>query len=243
MNSDENNYSLYENPIKQERRVRKCTQSPTQPPSPHFLSLVLAKSEPQECPICYRNAVLHHLTACPHAVCEECIQQHIDQQLTHLTKVSCPEESCHRELTQDMPYYAKLTPEQKRKLAKITVYYQVLADPSLKHCKQEDCLGLIDISTPKPTCSVCALPHCRDCFQFAHVGECEVLVAVDLQMREKYRQCSQCGQIIEKTEGCTHMSCNCGHYFCYSCGETLDGEHVCQPPDQLNTLQKYRWEI
>ena len=50
--------------------------------------------------------------------------------------------------------------------------------------------------------------------------------------------------MIEKTEGCTHMSCTCGHYFCYSCGETLtNGEHECVPPAELNLIESVRWSI
>ena len=70
-------------------------------------------------------------------------------------------------------------------------------------------------------------------------------VAIQLEMTKKYRQCGKCGQVIEKIEGCTHMTCTCGNYFCYSCGEPLNGggEHQCQTPQHLNCIQGVRWQI
>jgi hypothetical protein len=32
------------------------------------------------------------------------------------------------------------------------------------------------------------------------------------------RQCSQCKNVIEKNLGCNHITCRCGHQFCYVCG-------------------------
>ncbi len=41
------------------------------------------------------------------------------------------------------------------------------------------------------------------------------------------------------------MTCLCGHYFCYMCGESLKKTniHECKVPTHLNSLQKIRWEI
>ncbi|CDF39575.1 unnamed protein product [Chondrus crispus] len=34
-----------------------------------------------------------------------------------------------------------------------------------------------------------------------------------------WRRCPDCGTGVERTHGCSHMSCLCGGEFCYSCGE------------------------
>ena len=40
------------------------------------------------------------------------------------------------------------------------------------------------------------------------------------------------------------MTCLCGNYFCYMCGQRLGAEvHECIIPSGLNCLQKIRWEI
>ena len=47
----------------------------------------------------------------------------------------------------------------------------------------------------------------------------------------KFKQCPYCKHWVEKTQGCNHISCRCGHHFCYNCGEKMDGhinKHKCR---------------
>ncbi|KAJ7516233.1 hypothetical protein O6H91_22G048500 [Diphasiastrum complanatum] len=34
----------------------------------------------------------------------------------------------------------------------------------------------------------------------------------------KWQRCKNCAQIIERRDGCNHITCLCGHRFCYVCG-------------------------
>ena len=34
----------------------------------------------------------------------------------------------------------------------------------------------------------------------------------------QYKQCPSCKFWVSKNEGCDHMTCRCGHEFCYKCG-------------------------
>ena len=38
------------------------------------------------------------------------------------------------------------------------------------------------------------------------------------------RKCPVCGQGVEKNEGCNKMTCACGAYFCWKCGQKLEGD-------------------
>lgn len=42
-----------------------------------------------------------------------------------------------------------------------------------------------------------------------------------------YRQCSNCKFVVERTEGCNHMTCRCKHQFCYICGGDWSNGHLC----------------
>lgn len=44
--------------------------------------------------------------------------------------------------------------------------------------------------------------------------------------------------VLEKTEGCNHMTCKCGHQFCYLCGERWHPDHRC--PIQMNTKRFFQ---
>ncbi|KAF2497954.1 hypothetical protein BU16DRAFT_537538 [Lophium mytilinum] len=43
----------------------------------------------------------------------------------------------------------------------------------------------------------------------------------------KYQRCTECNFVIELTEACNHISCECGREFCYICGKNWDGYHEC----------------
>ena len=42
-----------------------------------------------------------------------------------------------------------------------------------------------------------------------------------------YKICPKCGAWVEKTDGCDHMNCRCGTYFCYRCGNNYSGIFSC----------------
>jgi hypothetical protein len=42
-----------------------------------------------------------------------------------------------------------------------------------------------------------------------------------------YQECASCGHIVELAEACNHITCKCGHSFCYVCGKDWRGVHGC----------------
>lgn len=40
-----------------------------------------------------------------------------------------------------------------------------------------------------------------------------------------YRQCKKCKFVIQKNQGCNHMTCRCGFQFCYVCGANWQQAH------------------
>lgn len=73
-----------------------------------------------------------------------------------------------------------------------------------------------------------------------------------------FRKCPNCGQFVEKTSACNHISCSCGKHFCYYCGagpfntsdecydhmsktenvERSPGRHWEFPPDWYRYIEK-----
>lgn len=47
----------------------------------------------------------------------------------------------------------------------------------------------------------------------------EDVALFDVAKRSRWQRCSQCRQMIELGQGCRHMTCKCGHEFCYTCGK------------------------
>jgi len=46
----------------------------------------------------------------------------------------------------------------------------------------------------------------------------EDLVFAELAKKQKWKRCPKCGTMVERTEGCNHMTCRCAYEFCYVCG-------------------------
>ena len=94
-------------------------------------------------------------------------------------------------------------------------------------------------------CTTCTKPFCAACLQRGgHPGlTCDENKARDIPMDDASReaingmavQCPWCTAAVSKTEGCNKMTCRCGQYFCYTCGEKLDHEipyaHFCSGED------------
>ncbi|XP_016652653.1 PREDICTED: probable E3 ubiquitin-protein ligase ARI10 [Prunus mume] len=74
-----------------------------------------------------------------------------------------------------------------------------------------------------PRCS--ALMKCMKCHQLFCIN-CKVPWHYDmncydyqsLAMKKLWRQCSKCKHMVELDSGCCHVTCRCGHQFCYTCG-------------------------
>lgn len=84
----------------------------------------------------------------------------------------------------------------------------------------------------------CGRSICVRCREIAHHGQCEDMVQqkeqeqeLDLLIKEQgYMPCSNCGRMIERNQGCPHMTCYCDHEFCIHCGEDI---HKCNGCGQI----------
>ena len=44
-----------------------------------------------------------------------------------------------------------------------------------------------------------------------------------------WRVCGRCGSVVERREGCLHMTCRCAYEFCYACGKRwAEGVGACR---------------
>mmetsp|Transcript_56365 Transcript_56365/g.150737 ORF Transcript_56365/g.150737 Transcript_56365/m.150737 type:complete len:638 (-) Transcript_56365:145-2058(-) len=93
---------------------------------------------------------------------------------------------------------------------------------------------------PCPGCFEYLCLHCRD---QAHAGQtCSEFQKKRLDERDGdsalqktaarrgWKQCQQCLITVERSDGCNHMTCNCGHQFCYRCGADWKPARKCECP-------------
>jgi hypothetical protein len=89
-------------------------------------------------------------------------------------------------------------------------------------------------------CGSCGCSTCKLCRALQHEGDCagpskEDKQALALIKKKGYQKCSQCSRVVERNQGCSHMSCYCGYEFCYHCGGPIGTCNGCGhlEPDTL----------
>lgn len=64
----------------------------------------------------------------------------------------------------------------------------------------------------------------------------------ELATKEGWKQCPGCKNMVEKSDGCNFMTCECGHEFCYLCGGTLMNNMPCDCQGQPAWVQQMNAE-
>lgn len=106
------------------------------------------------------------------------------------------------------------------------------------YCHVPQCSKFISVDTGGDQGQFVRCPKCHEftCVECKagkdkHVksGECPDLITKEdkeLAEKEGWKQCpnKRCQKLIELTEGCRAMRCECGTTFCFECGHTMDLE-------------------
>ena len=71
-------------------------------------------------------------------------------------------------------------------------------------------------------CWRCTKQICTLCGQTSHDGKCESMheskIIAMAKENKKWTRCTKCGYVLERIDGCDHMTCKCGAQFCFQCG-------------------------
>ena len=75
-------------------------------------------------------------------------------------------------------------------------------------------------------CWRCTKQICILCGQTSHgegnEGKCESMheskIIAMAKENKKWTRCTKCRYVLERIDGCDHMTCKCGAQFCFQCG-------------------------
>ncbi|CAL9248361.1 unnamed protein product [Arabidopsis halleri] len=106
--------------------------------------------------------------------------------------------------------------------------------PSTPHCGNA-IRKIKDDSDDEVECS-CGLQFCFSCLSESHSPcsclmwklwkkKCEDESETVNWMTVNTRLCPKCSKPIQKRDGCNHMTCKCGQFFCWLCGQATGAEH------------------
>ncbi|CAI9773333.1 unnamed protein product [Fraxinus pennsylvanica] len=187
---------------------------------------------------------------CSHRFCSDCMKTYVKEKMqSSSVPIRCPQLRCKycistAEFRSFLPVTSYETLERALKEANILnkiccpyINCSVMLDP-------RECLSTRGSSSSQTDngcmeCPVCRGFICVDCGVPWHTSmTCEEYQNLTLEEREEcytsllqnkgWRRCQRCHRMIERSHSCYHMTCRCGHEFCYSCGtENRNGQQTC----------------
>lgn len=191
-----------------------------------------------ECPICYEeynneNDIIKLL--CGHFTCQNCFDDYLLNKINiaQIQQIQCPQEACNFQIKEgELVRFLKPNPDLLKKYYKFKNAQQIAKNPKLKWCIRPGCenvVQVIDSSTPHMKCS-CGQEFCFKCNNPWHPGmECEDLIEKiykNYVMGAEVKYCPSCQAVIEKNDGCNHMTCiQCNHQFCWICEKPYTSNH------------------
>ncbi|KAI0069253.1 hypothetical protein BV25DRAFT_119859 [Artomyces pyxidatus] len=190
------------------------------------------------CPICYDDVSSPERLGCGHIYCTACIRHFLMSALdSDQFPLVCMGDESRCGVPIAIPAMFKFLPRAAfDRLMEIAFVAHVAKHPQeLRYCKTPDCTQIYRTTgAASPSvlqCPSCFSTVCSSCDEEGHEGvTCEMQKALKdpaeqdrlndewiTQQGGRVKKCPQCNLLIEKTEGCNHMSCRCGAHICWRC--------------------------
>jgi len=120
--------------------------------------------------------------------------------------------------------------------------------PGMMFCPRATCSEILapadeDEDTTSAECPSCHVLLCFKCrsiwhgdmtcqesklFKENNSEEDQALYNLARAEQQQWRRCPSCRMIVNKVEGCHHLTCRCGYEFCWLCGKRYgNGEDMC----------------
>ncbi len=200
--------------------------------------LLALSLQPRECTICLeeRDAdFFHTLPQCQHSFCRDCLGEHLGTLINDRgAAVLCPHVNCGAEIgVAEMELLIDATQVEKYSEGSLQSFVEKNSD-AYACCPTPDCqyLFFFEAGEHDFQCPQCRRRYCLKCrVDWHRDSTCEQYQAWsllngqsddlfgELAAGQKMKQCARCRNFIQKAQGCDHMTCRCGHQFCYRCGQ------------------------
>lgn len=201
-----------------------------------------------ECPICFEEVTAEENASltCNHVVCKSCAKDYmtslINDARVDSETFTCPGEDCACEYN---PYHVlELCGESAlEKYIRFKVDKKFEISPYAVYCANKKC-GKLLVSNPDTRKVVCTNNDCQKktcsyCKKRYHIGPCRLRFRVKSSNDYKFKMyvlrvgakhCPRCKAVIEKTQGCNHMTCGkCRFEFCWLCKQKYTSGHFSGP--------------
>ncbi|PBK78404.1 hypothetical protein ARMSODRAFT_39896 [Armillaria solidipes] len=202
------------------------------------------------CPICYDDVSTPFQLVCEHVYCTGCIRHFLTSAAeTGIFPLVCMgnESTCGTPIS--IPVIQKfLPPTAFNHLLETVFTTHVDKHPQeFRYCKTPDCTQIYRRSEAGSVlrCPACFSEICSSCGEDSHErlscedarihnnpAEQERMSEAWLLQQRGIKKCPTCSRLLEKTEGCNHMTCPCGAHICWRCMGAFDAGQIY---DHMNT--------
>ncbi|PBK78443.1 hypothetical protein ARMSODRAFT_1077998 [Armillaria solidipes] len=206
--------------------------------------------ESHTCPICFDDVSTPFQLVCGHVYCTGCIRHFLTSAAeTGVFPLVCmgSESICGTPIS--IPVIQKFLPQPafNHLLETIFTTHVDKHPQEFRYCKTPDCMQIYRRSEAVSVlrCPSCFSEICSSCGEDSHERlSCEdarihTNPAEQERMSEAWflqqrgiKKCPTCSRLIEKTEGCNHMTCPCGAHICWRCMGAFDAVQIY---DHMNT--------
>ena len=210
-------------------------------------------TEEETCPICTDEISCAEQLGCGHSYCSQCLQHYLESAPhTKIFPLACIGDEGACKVPISIPEIRRFLQPQVFK-ALVEVAFRTYLDQhtrELKFCTTPDCQQIYRLR-PNATsstlqCPSCFSTICSACNEEAHEGmTCEERrihkdpaeqdrLFNEWVARNGGKRCPRCRSVIEKTDGCNHITCRCGTHFCWKCEMTFDPRDIYQHMDAVH---------
>ncbi|KAI6160791.1 hypothetical protein EDD17DRAFT_1875396 [Pisolithus thermaeus] len=188
------------------------------------------------CPICLDDVAISFRLGCGHAYCVACLRHFLLSALEGSDfPLRCLGNDGHCSAPISIPTIQRFLPPASfnRLLEAAFTFYLTKRPTEFKYCKTPDCTQIYRSTSPEARvslrCPSCFSDVCSSCDE-SHDGlQCTEVRQRQAEEEERQnnawiaaqgqrvKRCPQCNVLIEKLEGCNHMTCKCGAHICWTC--------------------------
>ncbi|KAM3128197.1 hypothetical protein pb186bvf_019680 [Paramecium bursaria] len=177
-------------------------------------------SQVQVCAICFESKLKQDIFD-QHDICISCFKSFLKVKIEsgQVQDIKCPH--CQFQLTdQIIEQYTKKKIYDKYLRFKNNLI--IAQNPLAAWCPNQWCNQVINLQNTV-ICQHCMTKICKECKQKHHEGvNCQENIQNQLQewqVNRDIQQCPKCKFLVEKANGCNHMTCQyCLHEWCWICG-------------------------
>ncbi|KAL4487189.1 hypothetical protein ABPG72_017908 [Tetrahymena utriculariae] len=188
------------------------------------------------CQICYNQvdeSSMLFFNNQNHEICIECFRTYLSEEImiSKIENLKCPHCSC---TLSEQTIIDHTTASLYKKYQIFLRNTLINKDPLKRFCPTPNCDQIISLNhkdQKNAKCNSCKTVICCQCNRIDHLGiSCEDLLEKeieDLTDSRDIQRCNKCKSLVQKVQGCNHMTCSiCSYQWCWLCGNTYTKIHM-----------------